>query len=472
MNNKIITREWIHKGFVFQSNFDTVFYEDMIRLIQKWKIFLFNNLKADKGMTIGFCVSTIDEKYFSLFFAAAELGLKFVVFQRPESLSDLENYKLEIFKPMDYIVYDNQNIKSEIISKFINDFSKCSFSIEEVKREIGIAPFKDQADVFLADNKSEILLTTSSGTTDKPKLITHTHEFFYDLCKRNSKIMDFRENDKIIHIRNLHHGSSLGVFFLPSLNASSHHYASNFTNDNVETLGNDMKKYGITKISVPYNKIIDDIISLNDSFPDLTIFNLSFLQDSWIDACKKNKIKEVKSIFGCNETSGPIYMPSINSSIDTTSVDFKNLGSLLDDFYPTKIENGTLHVYLKTYDRWVSTNDKIEKIKDNFIFKGKDSSVRINDILINTEEFKDLVKQYVSTDHVVIFDKEQEKIYLGILDDIQKSIINFYEDLNKKISEIYSPLVQISKVGYVVRERFFYGIKIDHEQLRRYFREM
>ena len=47
----------------------------------------------------------------------------------------------------------------------------------------------------------ELLLCTSSGTTDTPKKIKHTHEFLFEISYRNEKIFKFDGN--VLHLKNL-----------------------------------------------------------------------------------------------------------------------------------------------------------------------------------------------------------------------------------------------------------------------------
>jgi len=470
MKNKVISREWLHDDFKLYTNSSSDYFSrnELIILIDKWKVFLKASLGVKPGLTIGLCTSIMDHRYFSLFFAAAELGLKFVVFQRPEIDSDLENYKLTIFKPIDYIVYDDLNNNNILIKKFIDEFSVVQFSINAVDSIIDISESTNVNDIQ-ANNDSELLLTTSSGTTDKPKVISHTHEFFYDLCKRNVDVMEFKSEDRILHIRNLHHGSSLGIFFLPSLYACKHHFSSNYQNHNLEEVIAALDEYNITKLSVPYNSVIDYIINSNKKFKDLTIFNLSFLQEEWIQACRDEKIKQIVSIFGCNETSGPIFTPSINKN--TTNFNPRNLGPLTDKYYNTKIENNTLHVYLSTYNKWSLTGDTFSIDNGDYIFKGKDQIIRINDILIKTEEIKKIASEYINEEHIIIFDQEYESIYLAMFDSA-RAHIGWYEDLNKRLASEISPMVQISKALFFVKESVLYGIKPDFEKIRTEFRKV
>lgn len=469
VTNKVITRDWIHKDFILDDGWNESRRDEIIFLIKKWKYFLQKKFNIKKGMTLGLCTSILDEKYFSLFFAAAELGLKFVVFPRPETIDDLNNYKLEIYKPIDIIAFDIFNQENPVIKKFIDEFGKSSISMSCVNDDINEKDFKDFKDEILADNDSEILLTTSSGTTDRPKLIKHTHKFFYDLCIRNAKVMDFQGNDRILHIRNLHHGSSLGVFFLPSIYSCKYHFSCNFQDTDIDELLDSLKKNNITKLSVPYNSIIDSILNSTEFFPKLTIFNLSFLKPSWIEDCKNNKIKEIKSIFGCNETSGPIFIPKVDKHTSNNH-NLTNFGNLLDDFYEVRNIDNTLEVYLRCYNKWVDTGDAFDIVDQEYIFVGKKQIVRINDILIDTENFRSLIKKHVKNEHIVIFDREYEKIYLGILDDYNYAHIDKFSELNNILANEISPLIKISDVKYIVKEKYLYGIKIDHEKLRRFFR--
>jgi len=478
---KIITRNWINKNFTltggpgrFRVNHN---YDDLCRYIDRWKYILFSEYKVRQGSKIGISLVQTDIRYFSLFFAAAELGMQFVVYQKPVVESNVDNPKLKILSPIDVIVYDH-NSNTGFTKQITEKYAIQGIPVEELEDTVyDLQPdFNAVAKLNFATEDSVILLTTSSGSTSTPKIVSHTHRFFYDLCTRNAEVMGFKKDDKILHIRNLHHGSSIGVFFLPTLLVCEKHYYGSFPNDDVNELIGLFTEFNIDKVIVPYNAMLDDLTKLleakNMSLPNLTLFNLSYLNSNWIPACKDKRINSIISIFGCNETSGPIFLPQINSTSDVTTFDPKCMGKLLDTFYPTDLKN-TLRVTLTEYNRTVDLEDQFRVIDNVFYYHGKENLVRINDIEINFAELEEYVKTVVSDyDVALVLDKEKEKIYLAVFD-IGPSIPPWpiAEIANKALMEKYGPLIQISLCGWMSKHETMYGIKIDKEVIRQYFRK-
>lgn len=478
--NKIITRNWVNskiKFFVNVESDDCLDYSRFSEYVDKWKYILVKEYGARHGVKFGFTVSVTDIRYVSLFFAVCELGMKFVVYQRPNKVNDLDNYKIRIFKPIDLMVYDSVNFNNELTGKFIQQYGKISFDIEIIDhyfhgKSIDSDEFKTIANIILATPSSELLLTTSSGTTAEPKIIKHTHEFFFDLCERNAVAMDFKETDQILHIRNLHHGSSLGVFFLPSLRKSVYHHSLNFEDTSIHKLITFATIKNISKMIVPYNSVIDNIVeilrSTETKLQELTIFNLSFIKSEWIPAVNQEYIAGIKSIFGCNETSGPIFLPGIDKHSTVDNFDARNMGTLLDDYYAVSLVDGILAVYLKTYDKSVSTNDNFLLTNNKYSYQGRTNLLRINDYEFNFVELQNFVKRYLKNiDHELVIDKEKEEIYLALFQEAPESIVN---KINVKLARKYGNRLRISFCKYVDKQIFIYGIKLDFEEMRKFFR--
>lgn len=470
---KVITRSWVNKNFELHSDTSSSTYSDLIKLIDRWKIILVTKYRVTPGKKIGFTVGITDLRYFSLFFAAAELGMPFVVYQRPMKDIDLHNYKIDVFSPIDIMIIDESTEIDPLCSKFANIHSRTVIHLKEidswvniedpVNREIAAKIFSNPSDTFL--------LTTSSGSTDVPKIITHTHEFFYDLCSRNSEVMGFTETDSIMHIRNLHHGSSVSVFFLPSLKKCSYHSYLNFDENEIQDAIKHLIRFRVTKLCVPYNTIIDELFRwfkiTNLKVTNLEIYNLASFKKDWIYECHNGIIKSISSIFGCNETGGPIFLPSMNIN---TKEDFDkaNMGKLLDDFYEVKIQDGKLYVLLKTYDKWVCTSDRFHQGLD-FFFLGKENIVRVNDYEFDLTDFKQFMKDLLYFDHEVIYD--DGLLYLAVFNNFTRiKHVNDIEDINYLIKANFHPSIEISDVAVFERERYNYGIKLDHHELRREFR--
>jgi len=471
---KVITRHWVNKKFQLSGSWNGVVYnfDDLSKFVDKWKIILIKTYKIKPGDKIGFNVGTTDIRYFSLFFAAAELGMSFVVYQKPIKENDINNYKIKVFSPLDFMVTDEASSNDPLIVSFSKIHSKKTINLSDISKDIDINDDGNQkiAGEILANPDDAFLFTTSSGTVNTPKIIKHTHQFFYDLCLRNSEIMGFTEIDSIMHIRNLHHGSSVSVFFLPSLKKCHNHSFHNFSESEADKAVSHIVKYKVTKLLVPYNKVIDDFIfvfklkEMKCSY--LEIFNLSYLQDAWIEHCKNGMFKSITSIFGCNETGGPIFLPCLNK--DTETIDTTYVGQLIDQFYELKIEKDILMVFLKTYDKWVSTEDRFLLTDDSYKYLGKKNLVRINDYEFELSELKDFLKKLLNFDHELIYGSD--KLYLAIFDkQTRLNKLEDIDDINQLIGINFNPLISISEIKMFERTEYNYGIKLDHQLLRSEF---
>lgn len=463
----IITRSWITDSFKLHDNGVTYDYTILCDLIDKWKYLLTVKLNATKGMTFGFTITKTDIRYFSLIFACAELGLKIVVYQRPYKQSDIHNYKIKAFVPIDLMVYDD-DVLNDVIDEFINTCSTTSFNISEI--DLVDKPLDINYPTVFPDDI--LLLTTSSGTTDTPKIISHSHRFFYQLCIRNCSVLDFNNNDNILHVRNLHHGSSVSVFFFPSVHACSNHFYLNFQDEDMQSLSTSIENYDITKLLVPYNIIMSTfskfLIENNLHYPQLTVFNLSYLEKEWITLCNNCHVLSIKSVFGSNETGGPIFLPEINKLSNTLTFDNSCVGPILDDFYKPQIIDNSLHVYISCYNKWINLEDSFSQSNEDFFFLGKDRLIRVNDFEFKLSDISEIVHDTLPIDHVVVLD--ENKLYLAIFDDYKLS----HDDLNMinlAIQHRVSPLVHITKYCNLNKLDFVYGIKLDNWKIRKHFRD-
>ena len=78
----------------------------------------------------------------------------------------------------------------------------------------------------------------------------------------------------------------------------------------------------------PLTEIIKDDLHFKNGI----VYTLSIIRKEWIPAIQDNRIKDIISIFGSNETSGPVM---INQATD---IDFtENTYKLVDNFYQINV---------------------------------------------------------------------------------------------------------------------------------------
>lgn len=470
----------LHKGQQYSKN-------DLISKIDLWKYILKYKCSAEAGESILIGMQILNIEYLAVCFAAAELSLKIVIvdYTRNDDFKDLTYYdpKTKILSPIDIFLHDFSKEEfvehPKALSKF-TFFSNCSNRTYSIYNDIDFTVSDtEQFDIAknIFPNPTDIAMRcTSSGTTGTPKIVEHTHEFIYKVSVRNSE----KFSGQCLHIRNLNHGSSLAVYLLPTLisdKVSSHIFYDLGSKDTVDSI-NDIEPFEkfirdfenfyntLEYVIFPYPFMIDEFIDAsirnNIKWPNLNVQTLSYIQDKPKQAIRNGIIKSITSIFGSNETSGPVFIAYIDKHRITQD---SSLFDYIDDFYGIKIYNtGLLGVTMPVYNLEIVTNDLFEQ-KDNFYrHKGRSDLVKINGEVLDIKLVNDL--NGTNTSAYIVTDTIKNCLYLAFWHskdiDLETEYSNFF---NKNFDR-----VQIEKTAVLNKNKFLTGIKIDNELLREYFR--
>ena len=472
----LITREIINKqlkvtSLQLDSNNrvirENVGYESIIKKIDILKNYLLEIKNAKPGQKV-ILANFFWPDYLAWYFACAELGIIFVVSDYPKSEATLK--KLEIYGDIDYIVYDHHcppgfvNLKEKLVDS--NYVFKTYFDNSKTP--------------ILVNEQSVFMLSTSSGTTGTPKLISHTHGFFASLLERNASLYNLKSEQKCFHSKGLHHGSVTGVYFLPTIKYCSNHYHAPFkflpseqtldyyvdTKELVNSWVEMIQSEKINMCLMFYDQIeclcefLDYEKKIHD---DLTIYVLSKVKPEISNKLVGKFGYTIKSIFGCTETSGPLFLPEINSD-NYKSFDASNCGKPLDDYYKISINNGLLEVTMPDKTT-IIPGDKFTVRDNDYIFGGRENLYRIKGQTFYLDFFIDTIEQLTSLkreiDFDIVVDQDYQKIYIRLTDDYD------IDELNEKLGQhlgtsdyyIYKKIIQ-------PRQNFFSGIKFDPESIR------
>jgi len=240
----IITRHILHPHMTLEVGNNIWYRAEICGGIDKAKSYLINEKSAQPGQNVVMLAAPWPS-YLIWFIACAELGMSFVICDSVglHRCSASVREKLSLYGNIDYVI---GSIQDKYFCELPHLYDK--YIHQEAWREYS----KTFDTPIWATRDSILIRSTTSGTTNIPKVCNHTHGFFYDLMVRNADVLNLNENDVCLHTRILHHGSVAGVYFLPSLyRCKGHRWCV------VEESANTIKNYEIDKILLTYDSIIE-----------------------------------------------------------------------------------------------------------------------------------------------------------------------------------------------------------------------
>jgi hypothetical protein len=463
----ILTREIINKNIKFvdfynDEDFATHYdYAELDALINAYKNLLMHKYHVTPGNTVLIGESS-SIRQTAMMFACLELGMTLVIvdYNRSDQFETKRvDTKTLLLLPIDIFVIG----KLFDVGKF-QFFSKISEKTISLGEETELDYTENH--IVHAVPTSVAMKCTSSGTTGTPKVITHTHEFLYELSLRNSNMF----SGTVAQGFNLNHGSSLATYYLPTLMSGRVNQYINFTMWLLESVIDRIMSRGIDldHLMLPYAHLFDVFLSGYCKYPQkgICLYTLNYIKDEWKQHVLSGKISDVVSIFGSNETSGPTLINRLTDKNFHTQ-EYRPI----DDFYQLDLVNNELVVKMPVYENTViHTKDLFELSNGKYRHLGRDDLYRINGIAFNENKYQRILAEYTE-DAKLIFDFVRNEIYLCFFEKLDLAEMkNIAVAMRKRLRDISNNTHSIDKYGLVNPKYFMSGIKLDHELIRDHFR--
>jgi hypothetical protein len=452
-------------------------------MIDFWKVLLVEKYNATPGQTCYLGQKSQDIYYYSLFFAICELGLVLVVdLPRVKDTRNLKtDYRLNMHGKIDYCFIDlNQDRIDDRWLKVQFDYIGVhtidpfmEFNNYTVKDHNS---FKTIADTIWCTPEMPLISTSSSGTTGIPKKIVESHRKIYGMSKRMIPRLNFEKSDRVCHIKNIHHGSSLTLFFLPSFMACNYHLTkvwNIFDPNSVDNLVKFCEQEKPNQIFLYTASVLVKFLqSMSVSDRKLELLSLYQITPEIVKLQKEKNVTMIRSTYGETTIGNGILLKDVPKDVDFDSYEINNMGAKFDDFYDLKIENNLLSVSIPSLEQdWKSTGDVFTVLNNNYYFHGRSDLYKLGYSWIELTAFEKEVNTIFGiaeekANATAVIDSEMQKLYLAVWVDTPGALQKFIEHLHKRYEGL--------EISYIINdqpyEMFFGARKLDQERIRTYCR--
>ena len=484
----IITRHCLNKDLIiYQHNDDhhldhTFNYTQLCDMIDYWKVLLVEKYQVSASQTCYIDLTKQDIYYYSLFFAICELGLTIVVdLPMINAFTNLKtDQRLNMHGKIDYWFADAQRqsdhwnkIRFEYISVHVISPVE-EFDHYTVKDHIS---FKAIASVIWCTPDTPLICTSSSGTTGIPKKVIESHYKIYGMSQRMTQLLNFEKSDRICHTKNIHHGSSIVLFFLPGFMTCNDHLTKIWTVGSKDSTKN-LVEFAIrekpNQLFLYTTEFLTEFLQLLPPIDHkLELLTLYQITPEIVKLQKEKNIAVIRSTYGESTIGSAILLKNVPKDVDLATYEINNMGPQLDDYYNLRITNGQLDVSIPSINQdWKSAGDKFTLVNDNYYFHGRSDLYRIGYTWIELQILEREVNEHFGINNgrvnaTAVVDSEMQKLYLAVWMLNSDATHKFVEYLKDKYNGL-APSHIITDLDYSV---FFGARKIDQERIRDYCRK-
>jgi hypothetical protein len=477
----IVSRNYVRQDIKFNDHGSVKNINDFNDEVAYWKIILYEGYNLRQSDTIGIFDASVRFSYVTLFFAAAELGLRLVVL--PDKPLEDNGYSavMEAFAtkhgPIKLSILDEQCEQMTPILEMSKRYS-CQIGFKRVFYDYQIKNHAlfDAIKHKICPTADDVLtINATSGTTGSPIFIYSTHRQLYRMGARNSKVHNF-ENSNFCHTRTLHHPSVLHSSFLPGFYGCSNHYTMALpfapSSEDTKQFIQLIMDNNIDKTILSHKSMLDGLLSTmienNWKFKNTVELIVCgyYLSNEYINKAKLTNTK-IDVVYGSSETFGPLFMKTISGNESVNNYVINNVGKLVDDFYSVALtDNGAEVSCPELFNAPVSITDKFELVNNQYHHLGRSDFYRINEASFRLLDIVNIVSKTFDKNFDVVVDMPMQKLYLAVW---QKCNVNFTE-INNNMLTAYQTL-KFTDYAILDKSLYWQDAKPSHEQLRNYFRK-
>lgn len=405
----MITREIITDDFIWYEEDVSYTKIELCNLIDRWKYILAIKYQAKSKQTIALAFPNVTFNYLAVLFAAAELGMQFIILDYPLSAKTIHKTKAAFFAPIDFAV------ETEILKSKPDHHLMISSYCKQIIDESEVSNSFDTFTEIWCKDADILLCASTSGSTGDPKPVMFSHHELEQLSMRNAKVFKFELDSVVGHTKNMHHASSLITVMLPSLMKSSRHVScamgGQFSDtDTYLLLIEKVNTHGIDRMQfINYYSIkgfVDCLSSHSMSLNKPLLINISgfTVPEEFYNFATLHNVQFI-SHFGSVDTGIPLLVNYVNS--DSTYED-KLLGVCPDDYYTLEIDvDGTCTVNCPFWDSTRSLSDRLNISEGMYYHAGRTEGSRIESIIRNILDCDINVYYVNSTIFLIVWDNDK-----------------------------------------------------------------
>jgi hypothetical protein len=350
---------------------------------------------------------------------------------------------------LNYLSYINQESELEIYKFQAKDFPDINYQLDQPLSKNSLA-----------------VVSHTSGTTGDPRIFGISHDDAIALVQENIKIFNFTDQDRVGHIKTLHHGSLFLNYAIPAFATTKHHYwfletykpifdSKKFLHASVKFCADN----SLTKMLVHYPFLSEDNFENIDS---IDICNTSLILIVGPEPHLMKKIFDlfnpacVYNNFGCTEIGTIAVSKTTRENLEWYSPrKFSIRNSIVD----IESEESYFRVKYKTTTEWKEIGDVIELTDNQLIYHKRNNKIQINNALYDVDEINSFLKSQLKIQKFsLVPDFSNNCLYLAFYSNSEYK--NYPLDvLNKKLSESFDDLALISKTSCFVLGSVFNGMK-------------